>query len=167
MASPSGPFALAVIGLALAVLIHPMVMPLGLVLLWHALRSSRLSARRAPAGAGAFALLLAAPWLSYLPGACGCACTVRCRSPLARRRPPLTSLPPEPAVSFFTPLFFPFLGGVQLSGLGLHYFVGEDFWVGREILWLPGSLAPSRMACCGWDSSSRCSAWSAWRAGPS
>lgn len=135
-----GPFALAVIGLALAVLIHPMVMPLGLVLLWHALRFHRGFLRaehRLVLGLSLLCLLLAAPWLSYLLQ--GLWLRLHGALPVAAGPPPPPAdlLPPEPAVSFFTPLFFPFLGGVQLSGLGLHYFVGEDFWVGRELLWLP------------------------------
>ena len=82
-------------------------------------------------------VLLAAPWLSYLLQ--GLWLRLHGALPVAAGPPPPPAdlLPPEPAVSFFTPLFFPFLGGVQLSGLGLHYFVGEDFWVGRELLWLP------------------------------
>lgn len=131
------PFALAVVALALAVLIHPMVMPLGLVLLWHALRFHRpfLRAQRGlVVGLAALCLLLAAPWLSYLLQGLWLRLHGVVSPAAGPPPPPAELLPPEPAVSLLAPLLFPFLGGVQLSGLGLGYFVGDEFFAGRAVL---------------------------------
>lgn len=129
------PFALAVVALALAVLIHPMVMPLCLVLLWHALRFHRpfLRAQRGlVVGLAGLCLLLAAPWLSYLLQGLWLRLHGAVPPAAGPPPPPVALLPPEPAVSLLAPMLFPFLGGVQLSGLGLGYFVGDDFFAGRS-----------------------------------
>lgn len=141
------PFAVAVIALALAVLIHPMVMPLCLVLLWHTLRFHRRflqTQRGLVLGLLVLCLLLATPWLSYLLQGLWGRLQGTVSPPAGPPPPPPELLPPEPQVSFLSPFLFPFLSGVQLSGLGLAYFVGEEALAGRA--WLTALIGWSGIA---------------------
>ena len=118
--------AVAVLAMALAVLIHPMVLPLGIVLLVHLLRFHGTWLRTNPKVVVALCvtcLLLAAPWLWFL------AQQLLAKKAVLPPPPPPPLLPPaEAPVPFWRSLVFPFLGGLQLTGLGLDYFLGVNFW---------------------------------------
>ncbi len=120
---------LAVLGLAAAALIHPMVAPLAIAITAHALRFHR-SWLRSHAGTLAaqavVALLLATPWILALAG------QEFSHGPAAPPPPPPLLWPPaEPSSPFYAPLLFPLLGGRLLSAAGLDYFL--------EAGWLDGS----------------------------
>ena len=113
-------FALAGLALALALLIHPMVAPLALALIGHALCVHRTWLRthwKTVTGLALVCLLLAAPWLNFLLQ------QLLSASPPAPLPPPLLTPPPDAPVPFWSSLVFAFLGGCHLSAQGIEYFV--------------------------------------------
>lgn len=124
-------FFVAGVALSLALLIHPMVAPLALVLVGHALWMHAAWLRAHWKSVLILALVclgLAAPWLHFLLQ------QITAAHPAPPPPPPPLSPPVEAPAPWWVPFLFPFLGGCHLSGQGIEYFL-EPGW-SAELGWV-------------------------------